>query len=73
MSNITKKRYRNKHFIKGLADALDRIGSTIAALSVMGAWFTDQIGVSAGIVGLAAGGATIALSVYTKVIIDGSD
>lgn len=55
-----------RHIIHGLADALDRIGATVASLSVIGTWFTDQISAPAGIVGLIAGSLTVLLGVYTK-------
>ncbi len=28
-------------FIRGLADALDRIGATLVALCLVGGWFTE--------------------------------
>ena len=58
---------------RGVADALDRLGVTVVALSVIGTWFTDQITVTAGIVGVFAGSGTVLLAVYNKVSIDAEE
>jgi len=59
-----------RQIARGLADALDRVGATVVALSLIGTWFTDQITLLAGIVGVVAGTATVVLAVYNKVKID---
>lgn len=55
---------------RGVADALDRLGVTVVALSLIGTWFTDQITVTAGIMGVFFGSGTVLLAVYNKVRID---
>lgn len=55
---------------RGMADALDRVGATVAALSVMGAWFTDQIPPAGGLWGVILGGGYVLLSIYLKHRID---
>lgn len=59
-----------REFARGLADALDRVGATVVALSLIGTWFTEQITLLAGVVGVISGTLTVALGVYTKVMID---
>ncbi len=58
-----------RRIVYGLADALDRVGATLIALSIMGAWFTDQINPPAGVFGLLAGIVTVLLGVYTKEVV----
>lgn len=55
---------------RGVADALDRLGVTVVALSLIGTWFTDQITVMAGIMGVFFGSGTVLLAIYNKVRID---
>mgnify|MGYP003631760607 CR=1 FL=1 len=56
--------------VRGIADALDRVGVTLVALCIIGTWFTEQISGVAGVVGFLLGGATIVLGVYNKAKID---
>ncbi len=59
-------RKRTKIF-RGIADALDRLGVTIIALSIIGAFFTSQMTLLAGLAGIALGSATTLLGIYNKV------
>lgn len=59
-----------RRMVRGLADALDRVGATVVALSLIGTWFTEQITLLTGIVGIIAGTVTVVLGVYTKALID---
>ncbi len=58
---------------RGMADALDRVGATVAALSLMGAWFTDQIPLSGGVWGILLGIGYILIAVYVKHGIDANE
>lgn len=56
--------------VRGIADALDRIGATVVALSLIGTFFTEQITVLAGTIGMVAGCVTVVLCVYNKAKLD---
>lgn len=53
--------------LRGMADALDRLGVTIVALCLIGSLFTAQMTVSAGLVGILVGSATTLFGIYNKV------
>lgn len=62
--------YIRQQISRGVADALDRIGATVVALSLIGTLFTEQISSVAGSVGIITGVATVLLAIYNKAKID---
>ena len=68
-----KKLFRamfNAKMLRGMADALDRLGVTIVALCLIGSLFTAQMSVLAGLVGILVGSATTLFGIYNKVEAD---
>tara|TARA_B100000929_G_C15334961_1_gene362070 strand:- start:303 stop:542 length:240 start_codon:yes stop_codon:yes gene_type:complete len=57
----------NQHFVaRGFGDFVDRVGATIAALSVMGGLFTSQIPALLSLAGVLLGIGCAALGITTK-------
>lgn len=50
----------------GLADALDRVGATLATLCLLGGWFTEQFTWTRALLGIAFGIIFVLLGVYVK-------
>ena len=67
---MQNKYYMRLTVARGMADALDRIGATVVALSLIGTFFTEQISYTAGTVGVIAGVVTVLLCVYSKAKLD---
>ncbi|MBS8268076.1 hypothetical protein DYI26_04915 [Halomonas litopenaei] len=57
----------NQHFVaRGFGDFVDRVGATIAALSLMGGLFTPQIPALLSLAGVLLGIGCAALGIYSK-------
>lgn len=62
-----------RKMFRGIADALDRLGVTLIALSIIGAFFTSQMTLLAGFVGVLVGSATTVFGVYNKIKTDSKE
>ncbi|WP_427047316.1 hypothetical protein [Halomonas casei] len=67
---MQRKYYMRMTVARGMADALDRIGATVVALSLIGTLFTEQISYTAGTVGVVVGVVTVLFCVYSKAKLD---
>lgn len=56
--------------IRGFADAADRIGATIVALSIMGGWLLREMHWTIAAIGVLMGLGLVVMGVYTKTRID---
>lgn len=62
-------RQSKERFLYGLGDALDRVGATVLALSLMGGWFSETFTAAKALIGMGIGLLSLLLGIYAKISI----